>query len=498
MSSSDAPETADTIVVGSGPNGLAAAVTLARAGLSVHVIEGAATPGGGCRTEELTLPGFRHDVCSAVHPLADASPFFTGTDLAAHGVRLLTPKVAFAQPLDGGRAAAAHGSVDETAGGLGPDARAYRQLLGPLVHDVPLILPTILAPLRTVPGHPAAMSRFGLEGLLPASVLSRRFHGEQARALIAGAAAHTMLPLTAPLTSAFGLLFLMIAHSVGWPVVEGGSAGLTDALVAEITSLGGTVETCRWVQTLDDLPQARAVLLDVSPRQFIALAGDRLPARERRALERFRYGPGVCKVDWALSGPVPWQAPACREAGTVHLGGTFAEVARSESDVAAGRHPEHPFCLVAQPGVVDPSRAPDGKQTLWGYCHVPSGSTVDMTDRIEAQIERFAPGFRDLILARSVRTAAEMEQHNPNYIGGDISGGAGTLRQTIFRPTPRWNPYRTALPGVYLCSASTPPGSGVHGMCGAWAARTALADLGVRQGPLTGDSARPPDTAGSR
>ncbi len=292
LSSNDAPDTADAIVVGSGPNGLAAAVTLARAGLSVHVFEGAAAPGGGCRTEELTLPGFRHDVCSAVHPLAGASPFFTGTDLAAHGVRLLTPKVAFAQPLDGGRAAAAHGSVDETAGGLGSDGRAYRQLLGPLVHDVPLILPAILAPLRTVPGHPAAMARFGLAGLLPATVLSRRFHGEQARALIAGAAAHTMLPLTAPLTSAFGLLFLMTAHSVGWPVVEGGSARLTDALVAEITSLGGRVETGRWVQTLDDLPQARAVLLDVSPRQFIALAGDRLPARQRRALERFRYGPG--------------------------------------------------------------------------------------------------------------------------------------------------------------------------------------------------------------
>jgi len=307
------------------------------------------------------------------------------------------------------------------------------------------------------------MARFGLEGLRPASVLARRFREEEARALLAGAAAHTMLPLTAPLTGAFGLLFLMIAHSVGWPVVEGGSARIVDALAGELTSLGGRVETGRLAQTLDSLPQARAVLLDVTPRQFVALAGDRLPAARRRALERFRYGPGVCKVDWALSGPVPWEAAACREAGTVHLGGTFAEVARSESEVAAGRHPERPFCLVAQPGVVDPSRAPDGKQTLWGYCHVPSGSAVDMTDRIEAQIERFAPGFRDLILARSVRTAAGMEQYNPNYIGGDIGGGAGTLRQTVFRPTPRWNPYRTALPGVYLCSSSTPPGGGCTG-----------------------------------
>ena len=471
----------DAVVVGSGPNGLAAAVTMARAGLSVHVIDGAATPGGGCRTEELTLPGFWHDVCSSVHPLATASPFFTGTDLAAFGVRLLTPKVAFAHPLDGGRAAAVVGSVDETAAGLGPDDRAYRHLLGPLAQDLPLILPTVLGPLgRSLPGHPLAMTRFGAEGLLPVSVLARRFRGDEAKSLLAGAAAHTMLPLSKPLTSAFGLLFVMIAQAVGWPFVEGGSARLTGALVTELTSLGGRMETGRWVTSLGDLPPARAVLLDVTPRQFVALAGDRLPARSRRELQRFRYGPGVCKVDWALSGPVPWQAPACREAGTVHLGGTFAEVAAAEADVAAGRHPERPFCLVAQAGVVDPGRAPAGQQTLWGYCHVPSGSAVDMSERIEAQIERFAPGFRDLILARSVRTAAEMERHNPNYVGGDITGGAGTLRQTVLRPTSRWNPYRTALPGVYLCSASTPPGGGVHGMCGSWAAKTALADLGSR------------------
>lgn len=470
---------ADVIVVGSGPNGLAAAVTLARAGLSVHVIEGAATPGGGCRTEELTLPGFRHDVCSAVHPLAAASPFFTGAGLAARGVRLLTPKIAFAHPLDGGRAAAVAGSVAETAGGLGPDGGAYRRLLDPLVRDVDLTLPAILAPLRSFPGHPLAMARFGLEGILPASLLARRFRTEEARALLAGVAAHAMLPLTAPLTSGFGLVLMTAAHSVGWPVAEGGSAAITDALVAELTSLGGQVETGRWVQSLDSLPQARAVLLDVTPRQLIGLAGGRLGAAHRVALQRFRYGPGVCKVDWALSGPVPWQAAACREAGTVHLGGAFEEVARSESDVATGRIPERPYCIVAQPGVVDPTRAPAGKQTLWAYCHVPAGSTADMTGRIEAQIERFAPGFRDLILARAVRTAADMERYNPNYVGGDINGGAGTLRQTIFRPTARWNPYRTPLRGVYLCSASTPPGGGVHGMCGAWAARTALSDLGV-------------------
>jgi len=465
-------------VVGAGPNGLAAALTLARAGLAVDVFEGAGTPGGGCRTENLTLPGFRHDVCSAVHPLAAASPFFLGTDLAARGVRLLTPKVAFAHPLDGGRAAAVSGSVDETAGGLGADAGAYRRLMGPLVRDSGAIVPAVLAPLRSVPEHAAAVSRFGLRGVLPASLLARRFETEEARALLAGVAAHSMQPLTAPLTGGFGLLLALLAHSAGWPVVEGGSAGLVAALTSELAALDGQVVTGCWIRRLADLRPARAVLLDVTPRQFLQIAGDRVPRGYRRAMQRFRYGPGVCKVDWALDGPVPWAAAACREAGTVHLGGTLAEVARSEADVTAGRHPDHPFCLVAQAGVVDPTRAPAGKHALWAYCHVPSGSTVDMAGRIEAQIERFAPGFRDLILARAVRTAAEIERHNPNYVGGDINSGAGTLRQTVFRPAPRWHPYRTALPGVYLCSAATPPGGGVHGMCGMAAARAALADLG--------------------
>ena len=467
---------ADAIVVGSGPNGLAAAITLARAGLRVQLIEGADTPGGGCRTAELTLPGFRHDVCSAVHPLAASSPFFTSIDLAARGVTLCTPKVAFAHPQDGGRAAAVAGSVEETAGSLGRDAGAYRRLLGPLVRDVGLTLPEILAPIRSVPRHPLAMARFGLDGLPPATILARRFRTEEAQGLFAGVAAHSMLPLSAPVTSAFGLLLTMAAHAVGWPVVEGGSARLTGALLAELASLGGEVETGHWVRSLDELPPARAVLLDVTPRQLIALAGDRLTGRHQAALRRFRYGPGVCKVDFALSGPVPWQAPACREAGTVHLGGTLAEVARSEADVTAGRMPERPYCLVAQPGVVDPTRAPAGQHTLWAYCHVPSGSPDDVSGRIEAQIERFAPGFRDLVLAKSVRTAADMERYNPNYVGGDINGGAGTLLQTVLRPTPRWNPYRTAIPGVYLCSSSTPPGGGVHGMCGQNAAQAALAD----------------------
>jgi len=478
--------TPDAIVVGSGPNGLAAALTLARAGLSVDVFEGAATPGGGCRTEELTLPGFRHDVCSSVHPLVAASPFFLNTDLAARGVRLRTPRVAFAHPLDGGRAAAVVGPVDETARGLGADANAYVRLLAPLVRDAGLIVPVVLAPLRSVPAHPVAVARYGLAGLLPARLLARRFRTDQAQALIAGVAAHAMLPLSAPVTSGFGLLLTMIAHSVGWPVVEHGSDRIVAALVNELTSLGGRVINGCWVRSLNDLPPARAVLLDVSPRALIRLAGDRLPSGYRNALERFRHGPGICKVDWALAGPVPWTAEACRDTVTVHLGGTLAEIARSESDVAAGRHPERPYCIVVQASVVDPTRAPAGRQTLWAYCHVPPGSPVDMTDRIEAQIERFAPGFRDLVLARVTTTAADAERRNPNYVGGDINGGMATLRQTIFRPTTRWNPYRTAVPGIYLCSASTPPGGAVHGMCGYGAARAALADLGMTGVPHRG------------
>jgi phytoene dehydrogenase-like protein len=467
----------DVVVVGSGPNGLAAAVTLATAGLHVTVVEGAETTGGGCRTEALTLPGFRHDVCSTVHPMVLASPFFRQPMFDDLRAALRQPEIPFAHPLDGGRAAAALPSVVDTARSLGADGDAYLRLLSPLVEHARDLGDAILAPpLRAVPSRPVALARFGLRGLQPASWLAGRFGTEPAKALLAGVSAHSMSRLTSPLTGAFGLFLTLIAHSAGWPVVEAGSSAITDAMVAELERLGGTVVTGQWVRSLGELPPARAVVVDAAPSGLAALAGPTLPARYGRALSRFRYGPGVCKVDWALSGPVPWSAEVCQRAGTLHLGGTFDEVAASEADVNAGRHPDRPYCIVVQAGVADRTRAPEGAEALWGYCHVPSGSTVDMTAAIEAQIERFAPGFGDLVVARSVRTAADEERHNPNYVGGDIAGGAATLVQTAFRPTVQWNPYRTPLDGVYLCSASTAPGGGVHGMCGVYAARTVLHD----------------------
>lgn len=462
------------MVVGSGPNGLAAALTLARAGYGVEVYEGAPTVGGGTRTEELTLAGFRHDVCSAVHPTLVASPFFRSLDLLGLGVVLRQPDVAFAHPLEGGRAAALYRSVEETAAGLGGDAAPYRQLVGPLVDWLDQIVSYVMGPMRGLPRDPLALARFARIGTRSVRHATRRFSTDAARALLAGAAAHSMEPLTSPLTAAFGLLLTAMGHGVGWPVVEGGSEAITSGLAAEVRRLGGVVHTGRWVTSLSELPQARAVLLDVTPRQFVSLAGPSLSRRAGRPWARFRPGPGACKVDWALDGPVPWSAEACRRTVSVHVGGTFEEVARAEAEVRAGRHADRPFVLVAQPGVVDPTRAPVGRQTLWGYCHVPNGSGVDMAERMETQIERFAPGFRDRILARTVRTASAAESHNPNLLGGDVNGGAATLRQTVFRPVPRWNPYRTPLDGVYLCSASTPPGGGVHGMCGVSAAEVAL------------------------
>ncbi len=470
----DAP---DAVIVGSGPNGLAAALTLARAGLAVEVYEGAQTPGGGCRSEQLTLPGFTHDVCSAVHPLLAASPFFARA--ALDGITLKTPEVAFAHPLDGGRAATVVRSVERTAAQFGVDASAYRRVFGTSVKDAAAIVPSVLGPLLAVPPHPLAMARFGLRGLLPVSTLARNFQTEAARALLAGAGAHSMRPLSAPGTGAFGLLLSVLAHAYGWPVIEGGSARVVDALTRELAATAGKLHTGHWITSLDELPRSRITLLDVAPKQLMELGGSRFPARYRRALARFRYGPGVFKMDWALDGPVPWAAEQCYATPTLHIGGAFEEIARSESDVNAGRHTERPFCIAVQPCVMDPTRAPDGHHTFYAYCHVPSGSTVDMSERIEAQIERFAPGFRDRILARRATSVAETERHNPNYVGGDINAGAATLQQTIFRPILSLRPYRTPLAGVYLCSSSTPPGGGVHGMCGEGAAHAALSDLGL-------------------
>jgi phytoene dehydrogenase-like protein len=481
------PGDADAVVVGSGPNGLAAAVTLSAAGLRVLVIEGAATPGGGCRTEELTLPGFRHDVCSASHPLAVASPFFRRFGLAERGVRFAYPEVELVHPLDGGRAAVVTRSVANTAARLGGDAAAYRRMMLPLAAGADELADAVLSSLRRPPRPSRALAAFARQGLLPASVLARRLRTPEARGLLAGISAHAMLPLSAPPTGGVGLMLGALAHAVGWPVIAGGSARITDAMIGAITAAGGEVRTGHWVRSLAELPPARAVLLDVSPRGLLAVAGDRLPAGYKSAMARFRYGAGVCKVDYALSGPVPWASEAARKSGTLHLGGGFEEVAAGEASVARGEHPESPYVLVVQAGVADPSRAPAGQQALWAYCHVPAGSTVDMTDRIDAQIERFAPGFRDLVLARSTRTAADEEAGNPNYVGGDIAAGAQSLWQSVARPVLRWNPYRTPLRGVYLCSSSTPPFPGVHGRCGELAALTALRDIfGVGERPDIG------------
>jgi phytoene dehydrogenase-like protein len=447
---------------------------MARAGLAVEVYEGAETPGGGCRTEELTLPGFAHDVCAAVHPLLAASPFFQRAALA--GISLKTADIALAHPLDGGRAVAVS-SLERTAESLGADGRTYRRLFGPLVRDAAVIVPSLLEPLPRLPRHPLAIARFGLRGVLPISALARGFRAAPARALLAGLAAHSMRPLSAAGTGAFGLVFGLLAHAVGWPIVEGGSGRITAALVDDLAARGGELRTGRWVTDLGELPGSKVTMLDATPRQLLGLAGERLPARYRDALRRFRYGPGVCKVDWALAGPIPWQADACRASPTIHLGGSFEEIALSESEVAAGRHPNRPFCIAVQPSLLDSARAPRGTQTFYAYCHVPAGSTVDMSERIEAQVERFAPGFRELVLARTSASAREVEGRNPNYVDGDINSGAASLRQTVFRPTVTLHPYNTPLPGLYLCSSSTPPGGGVHGMCGENAAHAALRRL---------------------
>jgi phytoene dehydrogenase-like protein len=464
----------DAVVVGSGPNGLAAAITLARAGRSVVIIEAAGVPGGGTRTKELTLPGYLHDVCSTAHPLGLASPFFRSFPLADHGLQWVQPPSPLAHPLDGGRVAMLERSLSETSQNLGLDGPAYVRLMEPFATSWEALIDDFFGPLH-LPRHLFRMLRFGLFSLIPATVLGRFWFKEQpAQALFAGMSAHSIQPLERPLTSGFGLMLGALGHAVGWPLAAGGSQNIANALVSYLRTLKGELILGTPVTSLDQLPPARVTLLDLTPRHLVQIAGNRLPVGYRRQLEHYRYGPGVYKIDYALDSPVPWHASECARAGTVHLGGTLEEVAASESAIWRGEHPERPFVLVVQPTLFDSSRAPEGKHTLWAYCHVPNGSNVDMTDAIENQIERFAPGFRQCILKRSTFTAQEMEWYNPNYIGGDIIGGVQDATQFFTRPVARWVPYSTPVPGLYLCSSSTPPGGGVHGMCGYYAAQAAL------------------------
>ena len=464
----------DVAVVGAGPNGLAAAIHLAEAGLGVRVYEAATAVGGGTRTEALTLPGFLHDVCATVVPLARGSPFFERLPLASYGVEWVEPPVALAHPFDDGSVAILERSISSSAASLGPDGGRYIRLIEPLVRDWHLVAPDVLGPLR-LPRHPAAFARFGLRALASARSIASRFEGPKARALMAGLAAHSGLPLEVPLGAGTALVLAIAAHAVGWPFVRGGTQRLSEALAAHLATLGGEVVTGRPVVSLAELPRCRAIVCDVTPRQLLSMAGPLLRGTARRRLEGFRYGVASHKVDWALSGPIPWTAPKAARAGTVHLGGSDAEIARSEREANGGTPPERPFVLVTQPSLFDASRAPDGRHTAWAYCHLPHGSEADMTGAIERQIERFAPGFSPRILARTVHSPLSLERHDPNLIGGHIGGGSGDWRQHFWRPSRSL--YRSGIPGVYLCSASTPPGGGVHGQCGYHAACAVLADL---------------------
>ncbi len=467
----------DAIIVGAGPNGLAAAITLQREGLQVLLLEAKDTIGGGMRTAELTLPGFHHDVCSAVHPMAAASPFLRSLPLHEHGLAYLRPEVLAAHPFDDGTAAALYPSLDDTAAGLGNDGGAYRRLFEPLVENWPLIDTHILGPMLKIPRHPLALAQFGLKSLQSGKQIAGRFQTDAARGLWAGMVAHSMIPLESLTSSAIAFVLTIAGHRGGWPLPKGGSQSIANAMAGYFESLGGTIQTGVAVKTLRDLPEAKAILFDTSTKQLLEICGDKLSPFYRWQLKRHRFGMGVFKVDWALSEPVPFLAETARKAGTVHLGGTFAEIAQSEHRVWQGGHPGKPFELFSQQSVFDASRAPAGQHTGWAYCHVPNGSTQDMAEAIANQVERFAPGFRDTIRATHTFHTAEMEGYNANYIGGDINGGVVNITQLFNRPALRLSPYRTSAKGVYICSASTPPGGGVHGMCGYYAAKQALKDI---------------------
>ena len=466
----------DAIVVGSGPNGLSAAITLQQQGLSVLLLEAKDTIGGGMRTAEITLPGFHHDICAAILPMAAASPFFATLPLEQYGLVYIYPAINAAHPFDDGSAAVLKRSLPETARLLGADADAYQSLMQSVITDWPFIASDTLGPLR-FPKHPLRIARFGLKALPSAAAIAKRFNTEKAKGLWAGMAAHSIQPLTNYATAAIGLVLSATGHLYGWPIPKGGAMSVAKALAAHFVALGGKIETGFTVSTLSQLPSAHAILFDVTPKQLMAIAGDQFSALYKWQLNRYRYGMGVFKVDWALDSPIPFTAPECRQAGTIHLGGTFKEIAKGEQFAASGGHPQRPFVLLAQQSLFDDSRAPAGKHTAWAYCHVPNGSTVDMTGIIEEQVERFAPGFKQTIMARHTFNSIQLQRYNPNYIGGDINGGIIDLGQLYTRPALRLSPYKTSAKGLYICSSSTPPGGGIHGMCGHHAARKALKDV---------------------
>lgn len=466
----------DVIVVGSGPNGLGAAITLQQKGLSVLIVEAKATIGGGLRSEELTLPGFKHDICSAIHPLAAASPLFSTLPLHEHGLTFIQPELAAAHPLDNGKAAILSNSLEETALSLGIDKENYLKLIEPICQQWETLLPELLAPLH-IPKDPIGFTKFGLNAFQPASWLANRFESREGKALWAGMAAHSIQPLSNLTTSAIGLVLMTAAHKHGWPIPKGGSQQLANALASYFVSIGGEIETNFLVKSLSQLPSSKAVIFDITPRQLLTIAGHRFSSIYQWQLEKYRYGMGVFKVDWAIEGQVPFTSEEARKAGTLHLGNTFAEIAHAEFATSQGKHPDRPFVLLAQQSLFDSTRSPEGKNVVWGYCHVPHGSTKDMTEAIEKQVERFAPGFREQILAKHTFNTAQLEEYNPNYIGGDINGGIIDLGQLFTRPALRYSPYRTSAKGLYICSSSTPPGGGVHGMCGYHAAQRVWKDV---------------------